>query len=178
MITIISGTNRPNSRTEFIADEVYKLIQNHTNEEVNLIKLNEVPSDFVHNQMYSFKDQHPYITEIQDKYITPSNKWIVISPEYNGSYSGILKVFLDALSVRNYKETFNLKNVGLIGVASGRSGNLRGLDHLTTAFNYLGVIVYPNRLPLSLIEKRIIDNAIDDLTKEELNFFLESFVAF
>ncbi|MEM9546148.1 MAG: NAD(P)H-dependent oxidoreductase, partial [Bacteroidota bacterium] len=155
MITIISGTNRPNSRTEFVAQHVYDLIGTYTDEEVNLIKLSELDPGFVHPKMYSGEFQHPELSEIQDKYIVPAEKWIFISPEYNGSYSGIGKVFVDALSVRRYKETFRGKKLGLIGVASGRAGNLRGLDHLTTAFNYLGMVVFPNRLPLSKIETAI-----------------------
>ncbi|MDF1698835.1 MAG: NAD(P)H-dependent oxidoreductase [Saprospiraceae bacterium] len=178
MITIISGTNRPNSRTEFAAQYVFDLIGKFTDEEVNLIKLSELDSGFVHSNMYSADAQHPALSEIQDKYIIPAHKWIMLSPEYNGSYSGIGKVFVDALSVRKYGETFRGKKLGLIGVASGRSGNLRGLDHLTTAFNYLGMIVYPNRLPISQIETLIEDDKFKESMIEELNSFLEGFVKF
>ena len=178
MITIISATNRPNSRTEFTAQYIYDLIGKFTDEEVNLIKLSEVDPGFVHPKMYSGDFQHPELTEIQDKYIIPAEKWIVLSPEYNGSYSGIGKVFIDALSVRRYGETFRGKKVGLIGIASGRGGNLRGLDHLTTAFNYLGMTVFPNRLPISRIETMIEDDQFNADFVEELDKYLAAFVKF
>ena len=178
MITIISGTNRPNSRTEFVAQHVFDLIGKFTDEEVNLIKLSELDSGFVHHKMYSGDFQHPALSELQDKYIIPAEKWIMLSPEYNGSYSGIGKVFVDALSVRRYKETFRGKKLGLIGVASGRAGNLRGLDHLTTAFNYLGMNVYPNRLPLSKIEDSIEDGQLNSDTVKALDDYLGGFVKF
>ena len=178
MITIISGTNRPSSRTEFVAERVFELIGKFTDEEVNIIKLSEVDHGFVHPMMYSGEFQHPELSEIQDKYIVPADKWIMLSPEYNGSYSGIGKVFVDALSVRKYKETFKGKKLGLIGVASGRSGNLRGLDHLTTAFNYLGMTVYPNRLPLPKIESVIDGDNLNEETVKVLDEFLEGFVKF
>ncbi len=178
MITIISGTNRPNGRTEFVAQYVFDLIEKFTDEEVNFIKLSELDSAFVHPMMYSGEFQHPDLSEIQDKYIIPAEKWIMLSPEYNGSYSGIGKVFVDALSARRYEETFSGKKLGLIGIASGRAGNLRGLDHLTTAFNYLGMIVYPNRLPLSRIEDRIEDGKLSKDVIKELDGFLEGFVEF
>lgn len=178
MITIISGTNRPNSRTEFVSQYVYDLIGKFTDEEVNLIKLSELDSGFVHPMMYSGEFQHPDLSEIQDKYIIPAEKWIMLSPEYNGSYSGIGKVFVDALSVRKYGETFKGKKLGLIGIASGRGGNLRGLDHLTTAFNYLGMTVYPNRLPLSRIEYEIKDGVLSEEMIKGLDEFLEGFVKF
>lgn len=178
MITIISGTNRPSSRTEFTAQYIFDLIGKFTDEEVNLIKLSELDPGFVHPRMYSSEFQHPDLSRIQDNYIVPAEKWILLSPEYNGSYSGIGKVFIDALSVRNYGETFKGKKIGLIGVASGRGGNLRGLDHLTTALNYLGMIVYPNRLPLSMIEKEIEGEKFKDGMIEELDKYLEGFVKF
>ena len=178
MITIISGTNRKNSRTEFTAQYVFDLIGKFTDEEVNLIKLSEIDPGFVHPDMYSADAQHPALTEIQDKYIIPADKWILLSPEYNGSYSGIGKVFVDALSIRRYGETFRGKKLGLIGIASGRGGNLRGLDHLTTAFNYLGMTVFPNRLPLGKIEDSIEDGKFNETMIAELNKYLEGFVKF
>lgn len=178
MITIISGTNRPNSRTEFIAQNLFQLIGKFTDQEVNLIKLSEVDPGFVHPMMYSADFQHPELSKIQDEQIIPAKKWILISPEYNGSYSGIGKVFVDALSVRKYKETFKGKKIGLVGVASGRAGNLRGLDHLTTAFNYLGMHVFPNRLPLSQIEGVIKDDTLNEDTINTLNAFLKDFVEY
>lgn len=178
MITIISATNRPSSRTEFTAQYIFDLIGKFTDEEVNLIKLSEVDPGFVHPMMYSGDHQHPELTKIQDAMIIPADKWIVISPEYNGSYSGIGKVFIDALSVRRYAETFRGKKIGLIGVASGRAGNLRGLDHLTTAFNYLGMNVYPNRLPLSKIEDEIVEDKFKDSFISELDKYLDGFVKF
>jgi len=178
MITIISGTNRPNSRTEFVAQYVFDLIGKFTDEEINLVKLSDLDSDFVHPMMYSGDHQHPDLSEIQDKYIIPAEKWIMLSPEYNGSYSGIGKVFVDALSVRKYGETFKGKKLGLIGVASGKAGNLRGLDHLTTAFNYLGMAVFPNRLPLSKIEDEIVDGKLSEEVITELDEYLEGFVKF
>jgi NAD(P)H-dependent FMN reductase len=178
MITIISGTNRPNSRTEFIAQSIFELIGKFTDEEVNLVKLSELDPGFVHPQMYSSDFQHPALSEIQDKYIIPANKWILLSPEYNGSYSGIGKVFVDALSVRKYGETFKGKKLGLIGIASGRGGNLRGLDHLTTAFNYLGMKVFPNRLPLAKIEDDIVEDQLSEELTKGLDGYLEAFVKF
>lgn len=178
MITIISGTNRPNSRTEFVAQYVFDLIGKFTDQEVNLIKLSELDPGFIHPLMYSGEYQHPDLSEIQDKYIIPAEKWIMLSPEYNGSYSGIGKVFVDALSVRKYGETFKGKKLGLIGIASGRAGNLRGLDHLTTAFHYLGMHVYPNRLPLSKIEGAIVDEVLSEEMIKALDGFLEGFVGY
>jgi NAD(P)H-dependent FMN reductase len=178
MITIISATNRPDSRTEYVSKNLFEMIGKHTDEEVNLIKLSEVDPGFIHPKMYEAEFQHPDLTKLQDEQIVPADKWILVSPEYNGSYSGIGKVFVDALSIRKYAETFKGKKLALVGVATGRAGNLRGLDHLTTSFNYLGMNVYPNRLPLAKIADHMIDGGFDETTTKTLNDFLEGFVGF
>ena len=178
MITIISATNRPNSRTEFVSRNLFEMIGKYTDEEVNLIKLCELDPGFVHPKMYEAKFQHPDLTKLQDEQIIPADKWILVSPEYNGSYSGIGKVFVDSISVRRYAETFRGKKLALVGVATGRAGNLRGLDHLTTSFNYLGMNVFPNRLPLANIADHIVGDGFNEEITNTLEGFLEGFVEF
>ncbi|MFT4535057.1 MAG: chromate reductase [Saprospiraceae bacterium] len=178
MIAIISATNRPASRTEFVSRNLFEMIGKYTDEEVNLINLSEVDPGFVHAKMYEAEFQHPDLTKIQDEQIIPADKWIIVSPEYNGSYSGIGKVFVDALSIRKYAETFKGKKLALVGVATGRAGNLRGLDHLTTSFNYLGMKVFPNRLPLANITDHMVGDGFDADTTETLDRFVEGFVSF
>ncbi|MCC6838141.1 MAG: NAD(P)H-dependent oxidoreductase, partial [Bacteroidia bacterium] len=63
------------------------------------------------------------------------------------SYPGILKLFFDAI----HPDLNRGKKVGLVGVASGRAGNLRGMEHLTGVLNYLGMHVHPNKLPISSV---------------------------
>jgi len=178
MITIISATNRPNSRTELIATNVFELIGKFTDEEVNLIKLSDIDPAFVHPKMYNPDFQHPDLAKLQDAQLIPADKWIVISPEYNGSYSGMGKLFIDAISIRHKNETFGGKKLGLIGVASGRAGNLRGLDHLTTSLNYMGMLVFPERLPLSQIMNYIDDGKLTKEIIEPIDNFLDGFVKF
>ena len=52
MITIISATNRPDSRTEFVSKNLFEMIGKYTDQEVNLIKLSEVDPAFIHPKMY------------------------------------------------------------------------------------------------------------------------------
>lgn len=114
--------------------------------------MEDLPKDMVDPYMYSRKGQHAQVAKIQDQYMTPVEKWFFVIPEYNGGFPGIVKLFLDACSVRNYHETFHHKKAALVGIASGRAGNLRGMEHMTGVLNYLGVVVMPNKLPISRIE--------------------------
>ena len=82
-----------------------------------------------------------------------ADKFWFVFPEYNGGIPGMLKLFLDAISVRAYKATFHGKKACLTGISTGRAGNLRGLDQLTNILNYLQVIVHPNKVPISSISR-------------------------
>jgi NAD(P)H-dependent FMN reductase len=53
--------------------------------------------------------------------------------------------------ISDYKKTWWGKKALLTGVATGRGGNLRGLEHLTSILHYLRVVVHPNKLPISLV---------------------------
>jgi NAD(P)H-dependent FMN reductase len=47
------------------------------------------------------------------------------------------------------------KKAMLVGVADGRAGNLRGLDHMTNILHYLKMHVLYNKLPLSRINEEV-----------------------
>lgn len=157
MITVISGTNRKNSRTRQIAEAYHGILGGLTDQECKILALEDLPSDIISDMMYEKAFQSPALALIQDEFFTPASKLVFIVPEYNGSIPGIFKLFIDAISIRNYEANFKDKKVGLIGVATGRGGNLRGLDHLTTSLNYLKMIIFPNRYPISQVDK-VMDN--------------------
>ena len=56
-----------------------------------------------------------------------------------------VKSFFDAIP----PDTNRGKKVALVGVSSGRAGNLRGMEHLTGVLHYLSMQVMPNKLPIS-----------------------------
>lgn len=179
MITIISGTNRNNSKTEVVSKTYLELFKKNTEEQVNYISMQDLPDDLLHNAMYSPDGQSKALAKIQDDFIIPAGKYFIVSPEYNGGIPGVLKLFLDAISIREYGATFKTKKVGLAGVASGRAGNLRGLDQLTSIFNHTGSVVLPNKLPLSNIGALTDDHTVtDEATLDTMEKQVQEFINF
>ncbi len=88
------------------------------------------------------------LLELEKKYFIPSDKFVFIMPEYNGSFPGIFKLMLDNSDI---KKCWWNKKVMLAGIADGRAGNLRGLDHITNILHYLKMHVFYNKLPFSRI---------------------------
>jgi chromate reductase len=159
MYTIISGTNRKNSMTLKMAVQYAKLLSEH-NIPNQLLDLSDLPKDFIFSALYG--EDNPKFNDILDQYILNAEGLIIISPEYNGSYPGILKAFIDGWSPKKLM----VKKAALVGISSGRQGNSRGIDQLTNVLNYLAFVVAPFKIPISKVGSVLDENGI--ITDEEL----------
>lgn len=180
MITVFSGTNRPGSLTRVYAEHFQNIIENKLNKATQLFSLEDFPANAVHELMYNPAHQSPELAALQDKYIFGAEAFLFIIPEYNGSYPGILKTFLDACSVRDYSGCFSGKAAALFGVSSGRAGNLRGIEHLTGTLNHAGTVVMPKAIPYGQAQKFLNDDRKieDEGTEKLLLDYAEKFLAF
>ena len=171
MITIISATNRSNSNTLKIA-KCYEELMKNQGVVPKLLSLESLPIDIAFNELYGKRSQE--FQKIETEFIIPANKFVFIVPEYQGSIPGILKVFLDALPPDQNRN----KKAVLIGISTGRAGNLRGMDHLTTILHYLGIHVHPNKQPISQVANLLdLDGKIkDENTLKVLNKQITDFL--
>lgn len=152
MITLISGTNRPDSWTRKVAD-VYKQRLQRKGVEFAFFDLVDMPQNMLNNTMYDSK--HPDLKTVEENYLNPASAYIFVVPEYNGSYPGILKAFIDASDVR---QGFHNKKAAIVGVADGRAGNLRGMDDLTNVLNHMKINVLHLKIPVSSVRRQFDDN--------------------
>jgi chromate reductase, NAD(P)H dehydrogenase (quinone) len=164
--TIISGTNRQGSNTKKVA-KAYQSILLQKGVEAQLLALDEVDA----------ASKNGSFTQMQETFLLPANKFIIIMPEYNGSYPGILKLLIDNSDIKN--AWWNKKAL-LVGVATGRAGNLRGMEHLTGSLMHIKMMVHHNRLPISLVDKLMDEagNLTDEGTMKAIGQQLDEFIAF
>jgi chromate reductase, NAD(P)H dehydrogenase (quinone) len=164
MYTIISTTNRVGSNTLKIAKNYQQYLQ-EMGVEAKLLDL----------QLLTSTHRSPEFVALEKEYLLDAQKFILILPEYNGSMPGIFKLMIDQCDIKN---VWWGKKVMMTGIASGRAGNNRGMDHLTNIFNYLKVNVFYNKIPLSQIETEISGDgqfakeATIDLVKKQIEGFL------
>ena len=179
MITIFSSTNRSGSNTEIVAKYYHQVFLEKANEEVHLYNLTDLPQDLFHVDMYGAEGQSKALARIQDELLIPADKFFFVVPEYNGGIPGVLKLMIDAFSIREYKPSFKGKKAGLAGVALGRAGNLRGLDQFTHILSHVGTFVMPNKLPISSIETLLTNNQLtDENTIKAIEAQVEEFIVF
>lgn len=179
LTAIISGTDRVPSHTRTLADFVVEEFHALGLENSGLIDLASFEGSFLLPGDYGPDKQSHLVRSVQDELVVPASSFYFIVPEYNGSFPGVLKYFLDACSIRHYKESFNGKKAAILGLATGRAGNLRGMDHLTAVLQYLNVTVMPNRLPVSRIGDLIRDGRlVDEQAQVTVRRHIADFVAF
>jgi chromate reductase len=173
MVAVITGTNRNESTTSLVAAYCAQWLE-RKGYNVGEIRLTQLNGLTVSHDQFLPSGMDEVVKQMRDEILLPSSHWVLVIPEYNGSYPGILKWWIDLLSVYERNQVFQGKKISLIGVASGRAGNLRGLDDLTGVLHYLGMLVMPEKLPVSRIETLMntqgqIGNELD----KTLDTFLE-----
>ena len=166
MYTIIAGTNRSDSNSQKIG-KIYQ--------EMMLSK--GVKSGLVTLEGVDLNSKNESFLALQDTILIPTSKFIFVLPEYNGSYPGIFKAMID---LSNIKACWPGKKALLVGVATGRGGNVRGLDHVTGVLHYVNVLVHPNKLPISSVDKIMtVDGKLtDDRTISSIENQLADFINF
>jgi len=173
MVTIISGTNRPESNTLKVAKYYQKTLA-LKGLESTIFNLEDLPDNLIASDLYGKRS--PEFQIIQEM-VTQTTKFLFIIPEYNGSFPGVLKVFIDAC---NFPESFYDKKAALVGISSGKYGNIRGVDHFGGVCSYLHLNVLPLRLHISTIKAEL--NEQGDFFKEDTLKFtdqqINKFIAF
>ena len=164
MYLIISGTNRVGSITLNVAKEYRRLLKERSIESflLSLEGLNLLTRDADFEKM-------------ENEIIIPINNYIFISPEYNGSFPGALKLLFD--TGKSHSLWWHKKAL-LTGVSTGRAGNLRGMDHLAGVLNHVKVMVHPNQLPISSVDKLMDEHGhfTDEHTLKAINHQLDEFI--
>src|SRR5690554_6519503 len=165
MMTIICGTNRAESNTFRVLEYCVKTAADQGIEST-VLNLEEIPENLFFEGRYGSPVES--FTQILEKKIVPASHILFVVPEYNGSYPGILKLFIDIAPPSLWRG----KKAALLGVATGRSGNQRGLDHLMAVLHYLNMEVYSQKPLLSSIHQYMSEEG--DMRNKEYQALIEN----
>jgi NAD(P)H-dependent FMN reductase len=129
MITVISGTNRPDSNTVKVAKLAVEGLRDN-GEEVGLLDLAELPVELFDGASYAEKPAS--FTPFQDAIIA-SDGILTVIPEYNGACPGVVKYFIDML---RFPDSLYETPAGFIGLSAGQWGAVRAVEQLEMIFQY------------------------------------------
>lgn len=138
-ILIVSGTNRPGSN----ALKLTKLLAGYyaaAGIAAEVLDLQDLPPEAFAPGVFAVKP--PKVVEMQDRVLKAVGLHLVI-PEYNGSFPGVLKHFIDLLK---FPESFEGKPVAFVGEAAGIWGGLRAVEQMQGVFGYRNAYAYPVRV--------------------------------
>lgn len=173
MITIIAGTNRNNSNSLRVAKFYQRQLKNKGLDS-QIFPLTNLPISIYSPGFYDkpCEDFKPL-----QNIITVTKKFIFIIPEYNGSFPGVLKALIDACK---FPESFDKKKCALVGIATGKYGNIRGVDHFTGIAHYCGMHVLPLKLHIPAIHTELDENGnfFNEKTLKFINQQVSDFVEF
>lgn len=166
MITVIAGTNRKDSMTLKVATLYHRLLSAKY-DNVQLLNL----------EGKAVWERGDEMKQIEQDMLIPTEKFVLVMPEYNGSFPGILKLMMDNSDIR---KVWWYKKAMLVGVADGRAGNLRGLDHMTNILHYLRMHILYNKIPISRINEEIGENGevLKPATLQAIETQIDEFLKF
>lgn len=171
--TIISGTNRSNAKSKMLSS-YYQQSLKEKGVTADIIDLHDLPDDYLFSALYEEAGKNPTTQHFRDQ-VKNSDKLIFIVAEYNGSFPGALKAFIDGME---YPGAFSNKKAALVGLSSGVQGAGLALSHLTDILNYCGTHVLAQKPKLAHIEKHfdgeVFSNPLyQQLIDEQIEAFIE-----
>ena len=146
VIYIISGTNREQA-VSYKVSQIYQQEFSALGISSEIIDLQKLPTDYLFSGLYDNAGKNEEMNVIRKK-MKEGKKFVFVIAEYNGSFPGVLKAFIDGLE---YPGTFTNKKCALVGISSGNQGAVLAMSHLTDILNYCGAHVLAQKPKLASI---------------------------
>ena len=163
-ILVILGTARQGRQSEHVAHFVFEEVKKRAGVETELIDIRNLPLK-LDDAGEQIKDPAFSAT------IERADGLVLIVPEYNHGYPGLLKHALDM----NLKEYIH-KAVGICGVSAGPFGGARVIENLLPVMRELGLVTIFNDVNFGSVRKifdesgRLLDQnfgrRVDEFLKE------------
>jgi NAD(P)H-dependent FMN reductase len=170
-IEIISGSPRVNSLTRRVALNLKNWLKINTDHEVNIIDLKEwnlPPVQSVFVSVDKTPDEFKPLTER----IFNAEAFILVTPEYNGSYSPAMKNLLDHFPKQMHKP------FGIVTASPGAMGGIRASQQLLQLVPALFGIVSPFMLIVPAVDKKFDaeGNLTDPGFEKNIHDFISEFL--
>ena len=107
------------------------------------------------------KEVTPYIDMILN-----TEGAVFVIPEYNGSFPGVLKYFID---LWKFPDCYVGLKTAYVGIASGQWGALRPVEHFQGVMGYRNAIQFPERIFINRVGTRWNGNGFSKLHESEFS---------
>jgi NAD(P)H-dependent FMN reductase len=169
-IQIISGSPRENSVTNRVALFLQKYITEHTSHEAGIIDVRDYQLPLL-QEVWTSVDKAPAAYKQLAARMFEADSFILVTPEYNGSYSPAMKNLLDQFPKQNRKA------FGIVTASTGAMGGIRASQQLQLLVGALFGILAPNMLITPFVDKKFdaAGNLLDAEFQKNINVFIKEF---
>lgn len=170
-IEIISGSPREASITRRVAVFLQNHLQKHTTHQIGLIDARQWNLPPLQEIFNSVEETPEAFRQLSER-IFNANAFVLVTPEYNGSYTPALKNILDYYPKQSHKA------FGIVTASNGMSGGLRATQQMQLLINAIFGIACPQMLVVGQVEKRFNPaGELTDLTfQRQIDLFTKEFI--
>ncbi len=156
-IPIILGSTRRDRQSVKVGRFVLARLKQRQNVQTELLDLLEFNFPIMEERLHRRDDPPPRLKEFGEK-IGRADSVIIVTPEYNNGYPGVLKNALDYLLPE-----YERKPIGIVTVSAGGFGGINCLAQLRLVTLGMGAFPIPENLAVS----RVHDSFNDDGTPND-----------
>ena len=170
-IEIISGSPRTKSITHRVALHLLKHLSQHTEHQINLIDVRDWELPPIQAVYKSVDDTPAPFKELSERMFN-ADAFILVSPEYNGSYSPNLKNLLD-----HYPKQLR-KPFGIVTASPGAMGGIRAALQMQLLVLALFGLASPSMLLVPAVEQKLDaeGNLLEAKFEHNINHFVSEFL--
>jgi NAD(P)H-dependent FMN reductase len=165
-ILIISGSPRATSVTVRVAQFLQNYFSSTTGHQVELLDVRDEPYPMIQNVWGKLEDV-PSEFKSSAKKVFESNAIILVTPEYNGSYSPAMKNLLDHFPKQSRKP------FGIVTASPGMMGGMRASQQLQQMICAFFGIPSPHMLIVGGVDKKFNENG--ELIDQDFRKLIDSF---
>src|SRR6185437_362829 len=151
-IPIICGSTRRDRQSIKVAKFVLARLQQRKDVLTELLDLLDYNFPIMEERLRRRNDPPPRLQEFADK-IDRADSIIIVTPEYNNGYPGVLKNALDYLLPE-----YERKPVGIVTVSAGGFGGINCLAQLRLVVIGMGAFPIPENLSISRVQDTFKDD--------------------
>lgn len=170
-IEIISGSPRENSVTNRVALFLQKHLSAHTTHTVNIIDVRDWNLPLL-QQVFTSVEKTPDAYKPLAERVFAADAFILVTPEYNGSYSPALQNLMDHFPKQAHKP------FGLVTASTGAMGGMRASQQLLLLIPALFGIASPYMLVTPFVDKKFNEagELIDASFSKSIELFTNEFL--
>ena len=171
-IEIIAGSPRKDSVTFRVALFLHKYFSEHTQHNIGIIDVRDWDVPAFLQSAWQSPDKAPKALQPLAERMFAADAFILVSPEYNGSYAAAMKNLLDHFP-KQTRKTF-----GIVTASTGALGGIRASQQMQLLINALFGIASPYMLIVPTVQNKFDadGNLIDESFSRSIDLFVKEFI--